>query len=235
MNTWFVDNWLRPVFVRNCLLGTKAYYKSKDFGPTAELESRFQEILSEFNLIKHRIDDFSPFQDISPDQVYISNDDKWKMFFLMSAGYRFNRSCQEFPVTMEILDKYPEIVSAYFSVLGPKKMLNPHRGPWSGVFRMHLGLIIPTEGKGCTLVNNCIPYKWKAGEVVVFDDTYEHFAVNATNEDRIVLFLDILRPLPPFWHVINKLLIMAARLLPYFREPIKRHAKWEREFYASEE
>jgi len=232
VDTWFIENWLRPIFQRKCLLGKKEYYNSADFAPTEDLERLYPAIRSEFDAMKHRIKDFAPFQTISPDQIYISNDDKWKMFFLKAGNHRFERNCQEFPFTMSILDKYPEVVSAYFSVLGPRKMLNPHHGPWCGVFRMHLGLIIPTDGNGCTLVNNKIPYRWKEGEVVVFDDTYEHLAVNATDHDRVVLFIDVLRPLPWFWHAVNKLILYSARFLPYFRTPIERHTDWERKFYA---
>lgn len=231
ISTWFVEKCLQPIFRRNSLLGDKPYFDKNDFVVAGELEQLYPLILQEFYGIKDRVKDFAPFQTISPDQTYISNDKKWKMFFLKAGGLRFDRNCEELPFIMSILDKYPDIISAYLSVLGPRKMLNPHHGPWSGVLRMHLGLVIPTDGKGCTLVNGKIPYRWKAGEVVVFDDTYEHFAVNGTDSDRIILFLDVLRPLPWFWHAVNKSVIYCARFLPYFRTPIKRHTSWEREFY----
>lgn len=60
------------------------------------------------------------------------------MFFLKAGNIKFKKNCEQFPVTMSILDKYPEIVSAYFSVLGANKALMPHCGPWSGVLRMHM-------------------------------------------------------------------------------------------------
>ena len=132
---------------------------------------------------------------------------------------------------MNILDKYPEIVSAYFSVLGPEKMINPHRGPWSGVLRMHMGMHIPTEGNGCLLVCNKEEYRWSEGKVVVFDDTYEHFAANYTDRNRGILFLDIMRPLPWFWDKVNRFVVWCARFLPYFRTPLKRHKQWEQVFY----
>ena len=61
---------------------------------------------------------------------------------------------------------------------------------WAVVRRsmIHIGIDIPTGGSGCTLVVNEQEYKWKEGHCVVFDDTYEHFAVNATDRDRVVCF-----------------------------------------------
>ena len=231
VNTWPVENALRPIFRKKCLLGKKTFYPKKWFRPTKELEDSYTEILEELNKMMKRVDDFPVFQHISPDQLYVSDDDKWKMFFLKGGNIRFERNCEQFPVTMNILDKYPEIVSAYFSVLGPKKMLNPHRGPWSGVLRMHMGMHIPTEGNGCLLVCNKEEYYWREGKVVVFDDTYEHFAANYTDRNRVILFLDIMRPLPWFWDKVNRFVVWCARFIPYFRTPIKRHKEWEKVFY----
>ena len=96
---------------------------------------------------------------------------------------------------------------------------------------MHLGIKIPTDGKGCILVADKKEYRWKEGKVVVFDDTYEHFAVNLSSDYRVVLFLDHMRPLPVPLSWINHFVVYMARFLPYFKEPIKRHKKWEEQFY----
>lgn len=90
-------------------------------------------------------------------------------------------------------------------------MLVPHEGPWSGVLRMHLGVDIPTDGEGCTLSVRGEQYQWKDGEVVVFDDTYEHFAINLTDHPRVVLFMDYMRPLPWPLHALNKFCIYIGR------------------------
>ena len=44
---------------------------------------------------------------------------------------------------MRIIDAEKNLVSAYFSVIGPRKMLMPHEGPWCGVLRIHLGIEVP--------------------------------------------------------------------------------------------
>jgi aspartyl/asparaginyl beta-hydroxylase (cupin superfamily) len=62
----------------------------------------------------------------------------------------FGRNQNFAPETFKILNKHKDVISAYISVLGPRKMLMPHEGPWSGILRMHLGVVIPGNNE-CTL------------------------------------------------------------------------------------
>lgn len=229
-NEWPIEKLFGPIFRRKSLVPDSDYFDKKDFPVTQDLEDNYAVILSELKPLMERVGEFAPFQDISPDQSRISDDDGWKMFFLKAGTYRFKRNCRQAPKTMEILDRHKNIISAYFSVLGPNKMLMPHEGPWCGIVRIHLGMIIPEDGESI-LVCNKKEYRWKEGEAVVFDDTYEHFAVNYSNHNRVVLFIDFMRPLPWPWNWVNWLVLKSARMLPYFREPIKRHKKWEQGFY----
>ena len=77
-----------------------------------------------------------------------------------------------------------------FSILEPGKHLPPHRGPYNGVLRLHLGLIVPEprEQLGIRVDNDV--YRWQEGEAVIFDDAYEHEAWNRTPHTRVVLFVD---------------------------------------------
>ena len=65
----------------------------------------------------------------------------------------------------------------------------------------------------------------------MFDDTYEHIAVNETDETRVVLFIDYMRPLPFWLSWLNWLVVSTAKFLPYFKTPLKRHKEWEKTFY----
>jgi len=239
VNVWHgkvdaIERWLRPLFRRHSRLGGPAYFDIKDFPVAKTLSESHSVIRAEFDKARVRMDDFPLFQDISPEQVYISNDDKWKMFFLKSNNIRFEKNCEQFPETMKAVDSDPSIVSAYFSILDSNKMLVPHEGPWSGVLRMHLGVDIPTDGEGCTLSVRGEQYQWKDGEVVVFDDTYEHFAINLTDHPRVVLFMDYMRPLPWPLHAFNKFCIYIGRFFPYYKVPLTRHKEWEKKFYGED-
>ena len=62
--------------------------------------------------------------------------------------------------------------------------------------RYHLGLIVPdapVERVGIRVGD--VTVGWIEGRSLVFDDTYEHEAWNDTDETRVVLFVDVVRPL----------------------------------------
>ncbi len=230
MNTFWIENTFRQLFRRKCLLGDHHYFNSKDFPVSADLEEAFPEILHEVRCLLVRYEDFPNFQDISPHQDFLSNDHRWKMFFLKGIGIRIDRNAEELPATMEILDRHPEVISGYLSILGPWKMLSPHEGPWSGVLRMHLGIIIP-DLNACRMIVNGEHQHWEPGQVMVLDDTYMHSAVNDTDGLRVILMMDHIKPLPWFWDKVNRLILFAARHMNYAKMPLRRHRHWERKFY----
>ena len=233
ISTLFIEKLLKKKFRKYCLIGDKKFFDPYIFPVAKELEDNFTIIKQETEEILKRYNDLTPFQLISPAQTYISNDDKWRLFFFKAANINFKKNQKLAPKTMEIINKHKEIISTYISVLGPHKMLNPHEGPWSGVLRMHLGLIIPDENK-CMLINGGEKYYWKEGKTVLFDDTYEHVAVNGTDKLRAILFIDIMRPLPQPWKFINWAILKLSLLFPYVWVPYFRHKRWEKEFYKND-
>ena len=234
ISTMWIERLLKKPFHKYCLLGDQKYFDPYYFPVAKELEDNFPVIQAELKAILERYDDFAPFQSISPDQTYISNDDKWRMFFFKAAGVNFGRNQDFAPETFKILNKHKDVISAYISVLGPRKMLMPHEGPWSGILRMHLGVVIPDTEK-CTLVNGGEKYHWQEGKTVLFDDTYEHIAVNETDHIRAILFLDVMRPLPQPWKFINWAVLRLSILFPYIWIPYFRHKRWEKKFYGESE
>jgi len=47
----------------------------------------------------------------------------------------------------------------------------------------------------CRIFVDGIPYSWRNGEDLLFDETFIHYAENTTDQTRIILFCDIERPL----------------------------------------
>ena len=95
---------------------------------------------------------------------------------------------------MAILKTLPKVKAAMFAELPPDGQLNPHRDPFAGSLRYHLGLSTPNDD-GCHIIVDGEPYSWRDGESVVFDETYVHEAYNKTQQNRIILFCDVERPL----------------------------------------
>ena len=66
------------------------------------------------------------------------------------------------------------------------------------------------------------------GQSLLFDDGYEHHAWNDTDGVRVVLFVDVVRPLRPPADQLNRALIKAIGRSPYIRDARNRHEAWER-------
>ena len=64
-----------------------------------------------------------------------------------------------------------------------------------------------------------------------FDDTYLHEAHNPTDSIRVVLFMDVLRPMFHPYDWINRCILSVIWLFPYVWVPYFRHKKWEKEFH----
>jgi beta-hydroxylase len=123
--------------------------------------------------------------------------------------------------------------TAFFSILAPGVRIPPHRGPWKGFIRYHLGLIVPEPADRCGIEVGGQEAHWREGESLVFDDTYEHHVWNDTNGTRVVLFLDVVRPcrFPGSW--VNPAVIGIASLTPFVQDSMRRHRAWERRFAAT--
>ena len=91
----------------------------------------------------------------------------------------------------------------------------------------------PRERLGIRVENQI--YRWREGEVVIFDDAYEHEAWNDTSDTRVVLFVDFRKPLHFPANLINWLLLHLAVFTPFIREGIEKEKAWERKFYAEAE
>lgn len=129
----------------------------------------------------------------------------WKRFYLKWYSQAYLPSAEALcPKTVSILKRYPEIKGAMFTLLPKNGKLKPHRDPYAGSLRYHLGLITPNS-PACYIDVDGERYAWKDGEAVIFDETYIHSAKNETQTDRIIFFCDLERPLKyRFAQAINR-------------------------------
>lgn len=81
------------------------------------------------------------------------------------------------------------ILNAGYSLMEPGARIKPHTGYTKDVLRLHIGLVCP-EGD-CQIRIGDAHYKWTVYGAMLFDDTIEHEAWNNTDEDRIILLLDL--------------------------------------------
>jgi beta-hydroxylase len=101
------------------------------------------------------------------------------------------------PKSAELIYSIPEIISCDFSFMEPNTHILPHKGYTKMVLRCHLPLIVPA-GEKCAIRVGEETHVWKEGELVVFDDSFEHEAWNKSDEKRVVLMFDIPNPNWPY-------------------------------------
>ncbi|MGD9599428.1 MAG: aspartyl/asparaginyl beta-hydroxylase domain-containing protein [Steroidobacteraceae bacterium] len=121
----------------------------------------------------------------------------WHGFYFYRHGERRGETCRRCPATSRAVDALPlsrvpgHGPEVLFSVFAPGTHLLPHRGVTNTRLVGHLPLIVPHD---CALRVGAVLHAWREGEVVVFDDTFEHEAWNRSSAARVVLIFDIWNP-----------------------------------------
>lgn len=149
----------------------------------------------------------------APDYVGGSNPDaSWDAYFFWRHGRRFDEHHARCPRTSAALSaidlchverQAPEVC---LSVIRPQSTIMPHYGVTNTRLVMHLPLLIPGD---CALhIVDGEAHYWKEGELMLFDDTYQHGAWNHTDQPRLIVLMDCWNPhLRPVERVAVKRLI----------------------------
>ena len=159
---------------------------------------------------------------------------RWDTFMLKSGRF-IPENCARVPETARLLRGVPGVVTAFFSIVEPHQHIPAHFGYYKGFLRYHLGVVIPDDNaeRKCWLrlnddkaindrrdrsaIDQGTRYFWHEGEGVVFDDTYLHEAANESDEIRVVLWLDLRKPLPWYLQALNVAFLWVGHLDPSMR------------------
>jgi ornithine lipid ester-linked acyl 2-hydroxylase len=215
---------------RRSLVGDQPFFPLQCFSWVAEVEANWEAIAQELQAILADREALPSFQEISKDQIAITDDDRWKTFFLYGYGFKADLGVELCPRTAAIMRGIPGMTTAMFSILSPQKHILAHRGPYKGVLRYHLGLVVPQRKEDCRIRVDKEIRHWEAGRSMVFDDTFDHEVWNETDETRVVLFVDVLRPLPFPESIINKLIVKAIGLSPFVLDAKRNQRAWEERY-----
>ncbi|MBV8594413.1 MAG: aspartyl/asparaginyl beta-hydroxylase domain-containing protein [Caulobacteraceae bacterium] len=208
------------------LLGDRTFFDRGSFRWIPFLEARWGVIRAELDEVLRYTDDIPNFQDISEENRVLTTDDRWKTFFFYGWGLKVAGNCERCPRTAELLQSIPGMKSAFFSILMPRKHIPAHRGPYTGVLRYHLGLRVP-DPASCRIRVGADICHWREGESLIFDDTYEHEVWNDSDEIRVVLFVDVARPLPAGPAKINAAIIWLIARSSLARPALGRLRSWD--------
>ncbi len=217
---------------KRSLVGDETFFENDLYPWIAEIEANWTTIRDELERVLEDREALPNFQDISKDQIEITDDDHWKTFFLYGYGFQAKLGVEMCPKTAELMRGIPGMTTAMFSILSPRKHILDHRGPYKGVLRYHLGLIVPEDAESCRIRVGQDFRHWQEGKSIVFDDTFNHEVWNDTDETRVVLFVDVLRPLPSPESTINRAIVKAIGYSPFVLDAKRNQEAWERRYRA---
>jgi beta-hydroxylase len=224
---------MSDVIARQSLVGDAPVLDNRHFPYIEPLTANWQAVREEIReILKHR-EAVPLFQEVSTDQKRIAKDTSWRTFILYGFGMKAEKNCRQAPVTCALLEKIPNLQTAWFSILAPGYHIPAHRGVSKGIIRGHLGLMVPADREKCRMRVGDAICVWREGEVFVFDDTFEHEVWNDTGEERVILLFDFDRPMRPLGRLLNNGFLRLLKLTSYYREPLRRMQSLEDRFEAA--
>ena len=121
---------------------------------------------------------------------------QWTDVQLYAGCCRAESNCARCPSTAALIASRPEFNgvvfgSHFFSRLAGGSHLSAHCGPSNFRLRCHLGLLVPP---GARIRVGREVREWRAGECLIFDDSYEHEVWHEGSDDRVVLVCDMWHP-----------------------------------------
>lgn len=224
---WLIKK-IERMLVRYSLVPDTPFFDNQLFDWQQQLADQADAIRDEVQVLLQRPERLPRFQDISRDQLNITRDDNWRTWFLYGYGYRFDDQCRTCPQTCRAVEAIPGMRTAFFSILAPGKQIPLHRGPYKGLLRCHLPVMVPRDRQNCWIEVGGERRSWRYGECLIFDDTYRHQVHNDTDEMRVVLFIDVDRPLSRIGRLINRTVIRLIQLSPYIQDARRNQRAWEK-------
>ncbi len=149
----------------------------------------------------------------------------WRLMTLKVGDEITGKCYQYFPNLSKILEQHSEVVSCVLSILEPGVMIPIHVGYYKGIIRYMLPLIVPDDKDNCFLWVNGLKYSWSEGKSVLWDDIYPHKVYNNTKQNRVLLYMDIIRPIDGILGIINSFVLKLIKNSDIVKDEIKRTEK----------
>lgn len=130
----------------------------------------------------------------NPNAPNVNYPNTWKHLYFMNYMLEYAPGRNLFPITYSLIKKHPEITLAGIASLEGGGRLFPHSGETNAIIRCHLGIKIPGVIPECGIRVKDRHLSWREGDVICFNDAFNHEAWNLTQEKRYILLFDIMRP-----------------------------------------
>ncbi len=169
-------------------LRRKPWYDPRDFSVARRLEQAYAEIRSE----AERVAPSSYYEEAEE----IGRVGNWQVCMFYEQRRRDDYICGQCPTIASILDSDPCVRRSsgliYLSKMASRTHIAPHQAGTNMRLRCHLAISIPTGD--CAIRVGDRVRQWDEGKCMVFDDTFEHEVWNRTDQERLVLLIDLWHP-----------------------------------------
>jgi len=221
---WFMDK-LLALFVRDA---KRPFLPKSCFPWIQRVEANWKTIRQEFGAVLYEqeripnVEDVSQDGNLGADRKPMSRGAEWKWFFLYGYGHKIESNCARCPKTTQLVETIPGMQGAIFAILAPGKHIPAHRGLYKGLLRYHLGVQVPLPVGICRITVGGETRAWEDGQSFIFDDTFTHEAWNDSDVQRVVLMIDVERPLPLPLAMLNRLILRWITSTAYINDAIER-------------
>jgi aspartyl/asparaginyl beta-hydroxylase (cupin superfamily) len=152
---------------------------------------RYTEFLKSYHRdLVQELEQWSPAQWIENQEYKIDQVGTWHFVPLLSRGHTVNYFLDRCPTVQKIMNTVPVFDNCTFSIMGPGAVIRPHQGHSDQHLRVHLAL--KTSGAAWIRVGEETQH-WRAGEVLIFQDSATHCTENPDSDYRSILLFDIQR------------------------------------------
>jgi hypothetical protein len=181
-------------------LSIQPFWNAQDFDWAGKLEEAYPSIVKEFDQVTKNMEELKAKGNniwagaLTDDASAYGRD--WKTLVLMNRGIWDETNAKLFPKTATAIHKsgIPVTEAFFASMKGPSK-IEQHSDFTNFVLTSHLALKIPCNGENkCRIRVGDETREWINGNVMVFDTSLMHDAINETDEMRYILMFRVWHP-----------------------------------------
>jgi beta-hydroxylase len=211
---WPVNRFL----ARQSQVGTQPFFDERQVPGLDILRRNWTVIRDEAQALMADREKVPPLGKVSPDHRRIAPTSQWKSFFFTGYGYHALGNRARCPRTAALIDQVPNVVVAFFSIFEPGTRVPEHLGVTKAMLNVHLGLIVPRDAERCRIRVDGEERTWAPGEYLIFDETYLHEVANETDEPRVVLFLQVMRPMKWRGRMLGRFFLWCVRRTSFVQD-----------------
>lgn len=211
---WPVNRFL----ARQSLVGTQPFFAPSQVPGLDVLQGNWETIRDEALAILAKREKVPPLGSISPDHRRIAHNAAWKSYFFTGYGYKPRANRAKCPRTAALIDQVPNVVVAFFSIFEPGTYVPEHKGVTKAMLNVHLALVVPSGSGRCEIRVEDTRRGWTPGEFLIFDETFTHEVWNESGEPRVVLFLQVLRPMRWPGRLLGKLFLWCLKRTQFVQD-----------------